>query len=621
VQPRDYLIALALLLATFGALGLAQRSQGVMRDEGTYFDAARQYWGWFDTLVESWRGETTTRPLRAGTITRHWKVNREHPVLLKSLFAVSWHLLHRSEAALEQAPGSRAPPPKSSLDAISAFRLPGWLFTAFGVALIYLFGVRIEGRTAGLAAALLYITIPRVFFHGQLACFDSPIATCWLLVVYCYYRSLCSARWGLIAGIAFGIALATKHNAWFIPPLLIIHYLVVVWPDLSLRPLALPRIPLALVAMALLGPLIFYAHWPWLWFDTVEHLRWYFQFHLRHAFYNMEFLGVNYGPPPLPIAYPFAMTLFTVSTVTLVLALAAFWIYGRRPLIALSSRWIGLRPPGRFDDPFRYPARRSWTRPAEGLNPRIGLLLLLNAGFPLLLIALPWTPIFGGTKHWLPAYPFIVLAAGVSLGRLAAAMRARGRWSRVLAPALPLLVALPGAINTAQTHPFGLSQYNALAGGVPGAADLGLNRQFWGYAPRQVLPWLNDEVADNTPVYYHDVSHGAYRAYRRAGLLRRDLPWAGVEQVGIRRSRVALVVHELHFNRYDYWIWSAYGSPVPARVLTLDGVPLVSIYARPGSLLAGSSPAVDQVKLDAAREVGVYAAGGEFLSAERGDHD
>ncbi|MBW2734673.1 MAG: hypothetical protein JRH20_19980, partial [Deltaproteobacteria bacterium] len=117
-----------------------------------------------------------------------------------------------------------------------------------------------------------------------------------------------------------------------------------------------------------------------------------------------------------------------------------------------------------------------------------------------------------------------------------------------------------------------------------GGADLGLNRQFWGYAPRQVLPWLNTHLAPRKRVYFHDMNYGAYRAYVRQGLMRPDITYSGYEHPGIDSSAAAMVVHELHFNKYDYWIWQAYGDPIPAKVLTLDGVPLVSVYARKGAL-------------------------------------
>jgi hypothetical protein len=59
------------------------------------------------------------------------------------------------------------------------------------------------------------------------------------------------------------------------------------------------------------------------------------------------------------------------------------------------------------------------------------------------------------------------------------------------------------------------------------------------------------------------------------------VPDAGSEAAGIAKSRIALVIHELHFNRHDFLVWQSYGTVQPAYVLTVDGVPLVSVYLRP----------------------------------------
>lgn len=592
---RDYLFALLLWVASTTTLGLAQRSMGVMRDEGMYFHAAERYWGWFAELSDNIKANQWRKSFSVEAIDRYWKTNNEHPVLMKVLFALSWRMLHRCQCTGEQrshhALTYSSPHTDSAkiFSEISAFRFATWVVTGFAVALIYIFGVRVEGRIAGLTAALLYITIPHVIFHGQLACFDSAVITFWLWVVYAYVRSLEQARWGLATGIVFGLALAVKHNAWFIPPLLAIHYLVVVWDDISLKPLQLPRIPFAFIAMIVLGALVFYAHWPWLWYDTVDHLNSYFSFHLHHDYYNMEYLGKNYNQPPFPISYPFGMTLFTVPTVMLLLMGFGLWAYLKFPLMTTLSRLARVKPP-RYESPFRYPARRSWLRPGKGLDPKIGTLLSMNAFFPLALIAWPTTPIFGGTKHFMSAYPFIALLAGVGLSRIVNALQPDRQYAdtgffrrvgaRVLM-VLPLCVAVPGALNTIQTHPFQLSQYNALAGGPAGGADLGLNRQFWGYSTRQILPWMNETLSKQANVYFHDTIYSAYGAYLRDGLLRPDIRYSGMERPAIEQSDAAITIHELHFNKYDYWIWESYGSPIPTKVLTLDGVPLISAYRRP----------------------------------------
>jgi hypothetical protein len=149
-------------------------------------------------------------------------------------------------------------------------------------------------------------------------------------------------------------------------------------------------------------------------------------------------------------------------------------------------------------------------------------------------------------------------------------------------------VVLAAAVETQIAEPYALTWYNALAGGAPGGADLGMNRQFWGVAVRGVLSRLAAEAADaasarpsgNTYVYTHDASP-AWGIYQRLGLVPRTLVDAGWEQGGIDRSELAVVIHELHFNRHDYLIWSSYGTVQPIYVLQSDGVPIVSVYRRP----------------------------------------
>ena len=111
-----------------------------------------------------------------------------------------------------------------------------------------------------------------------------------------------------------------------------------------------------------------------------------------------------------------------------------------------------------------------------------------------------------------------------------------------------------------------------------------MNRQFWGVAMRGALPRLAAQggarPAGPTYVYTHDASP-AWGIYQREGLVARTLLDAGWEQAGIDRSDLAVVIHELHFNRHDYLIWKAYGTVRPIDVLTSDGVPIVSLYRRP----------------------------------------
>jgi len=196
-------------------------------------------------------------------------------------------------------------------------------------------------------------------------------------------------------------------------------------------------------------------------------------------------------------------------------------------------------------------------------------------------------PIFGAEKHWGPAIPGLCIIAGVGAVRAArwaaAAIAARRSWSpaRVELSAVVALGALSAgaaAIETVHAQPYALTHYNAIAGGAPGGADLGMNRQFWGGSARGVLEFLRTRPPG--PVYTHDASL-AWGLYLRDGALPPGFRDSGPEAAGIAASRYALVIHERHFARHDFLIWAAYGTVQPAYVLRVDGVPVVSVYERP----------------------------------------
>jgi hypothetical protein len=161
------------------------------------------------------------------------------------------------------------------------------------------------------------------------------------------------------------------------------------------------------------------------------------------------------------------------------------------------------------------------------------------------------------------SYPFVMTAFTVPLSMLVAMVA--GSWQLALTRYRDGVAPAVGDRST--------RSWLRPAGG----ADLGLNRQFWGYPARQLLPWINRTFARGAQVHFHDVIGYAYNQYRKEGLLRRDIFNSGMEQPAINRSRYAIVIHEVHFNKYEYWIWDAYKTPIPLKVLTLDGVPLVTV--------------------------------------------
>jgi 4-amino-4-deoxy-L-arabinose transferase-like glycosyltransferase len=549
VGRRDHLVGFALAATYVAILVLSARGLGYARDEGFYFRAAESYAGWFEQIFRD-----PHAAMQRSSIDSFWGVNHEHPALIKSLFALSWTLLFKKLHLFSEAGTS--------------FRFGGMLMAGGALWLLYIWGARARSRTVGLVAALAFASMPRIFYHSHLDCFDVPIATMWTLCAYAYWRSLekGGVRWAILAGVTFGLALDTKHNSWFLPFAVVGHTLVTrhvgILHDLKNGRV---RAPLALFTMATIGPAIFVALWPWLWFDTAARLAGYVEFHTNHDYYNIVFLGTTYWKPPMPRTYAWVMTLATVPAITLVL-------FG----IGLASRaW----------------ARLGWLVSARAPLPvrdRAGTDLLWAIG--LAIAYAPWlspnTPIFGGTKHWITAYPFLCLFAGC--GFEAVARQIRRSFARKLPAAIPVravdlvvgaaIFSAPIA-ETAHSHPWGLSNYTPLVGGAPGAASLGLNRQFWGFTTGAVTDWLDRHVPPGGSVYIHDTAWDSWEMLHRDGRLASGINGVWQPSAG----QFALYHHEEHMEQIEYQIWVAYGTTAPADIGVYDGVPIVYVYARPGA--------------------------------------
>ncbi len=592
---RRFAAPLTLALATVVWLLAVEGTQGIGRDEAQYFRAGERYWGWFESL---WDNTVHGRPgasFRRAGIDTFWGDNPEHPPVMKTLYGISWRLFHRCRCTGPTRPlhpipvrGRHLTIPLFARDS-SAFRFPAILMAGLGAALVYLFARRLVGPVAAAAASVLAVAQPHYFFHAQIACFDAPITTMALLVGLAYWKSLRSPRWGIACGVLYGVALGTKLNAWLMPFFLIAHYLWIRRHDLigrgSPRKRRLPPVPLAFVAMATLGPLVFFASWPYLWPDPIARGRGYLRRHLEHEHYNFEYLGRNWNLPPrdwdlrlLRTTFPFVSTLFTVPATTLALAAV-----GTVALIRRRRKPEDDGEPTLLPDPPTGEAA-TWLRPGADVDRAPGAFLLVQIAGPMLALAVPSAPIFGGVKHFLPAMPYLAIVAGVGvrwLRTLAGALSPR--FPRALPAALTAMVCLPAVVETQRSHPDGLSHYNVLAGGFAGGASLGMNRQFWGYSVLPMLPWMVAHAPASNRIYWHDVLSDALTMYVRDGRLRLGLGNVGAEEAAIAGSDLGLVILERHFTVFEGAFWQSYGTTRPAYVRTREGVPLVTAYRRPGS--------------------------------------
>lgn len=536
------IVYVAALLKTAGTLGYS-------RDESFYFDAAGRYAQWFHAVLSGSKGA-----LQQPAIDAAWSANHEHPALVKSLFAFSWMLLNEKS--------------KWMADSTTALRFPGMLMAGLGLFVTYLFVERSHGRLAGVFASCALALMPRIFYNAHLACFDIAAMSMWSLALYTYARAVDRGTWkhALVAGIAYGLLLETKHNAWLMPGVVVPHALLI----MARGKQESARVMRPILCMATLGPLVFVGLWPWLWHDTAARIQEYVAFHMNHEYYNMEFLGVNYYGPPSPPAYAPVMILATVPTITLLLFGVGLFGAGRSAFVAV----------------MRERALRS-VRDEE-------LLWFLGFAVPIAVFFLPRTPIFGGTKHWFPAYPFLAAFAGVGfatlirnlpglLGSVVARFRAaeEATVARTAAGVAFVLCLAAPLFETAHSHPFGLSSYVPLVGGTAGGATLGLNRQFWGFTTQSLAPYFARAMKPGQSVFIHDTTMGAFSAMQSEKRVRSDIrgsTWS------IADTDVAIVHHELHMIEAEVNIETAFGvdHPMigPDWILTHDGVPIISVYKK-----------------------------------------
>jgi len=256
------------------------------------------------------------------------------------------------------------------------------------------------------------------------------------------------------------------------------------------------------------------------------------------------------------------MTLLTVPLVTQALAL-----------------WGGAKAlfPLRIPDPDRAEiGRRRW-------------FLAINMLFPVVLIAMPSTPVFGGVKHWLLTMPFFSLLAGLGFVALTEALlvwplRALARprlAAAALTVALGALLLAPAARDTLRYADNGTAYFNALIGGLRGAADSRMQRQFWSHATIGGLDHLNHTLPAKGIIDFQDATHGACTMYRFEERLRRDL------RCVVRRGRPDAVLFDVEerFTEEEWRYQQRLRTLGPLSEHTVDGVPMIRVYRRDAGVM------------------------------------
>ena len=521
----------ALVSFSLIALDLGLNNYGVPYDEAMYQQAARRHITWLAAFSDP--GNFSSETLRA-----HFAWHPEvvqHPTFSRWLSGASWRIFH---GAL-------------GVDELVAFRLHNAL--AYALVALGIAGTcaRRWGLPVGAAALLFFWSDVRFYGHAHTAMADLVLSCTWLWAVLLLLRGIEQPRRLAVAAAAVlaGLALATKLTG------IALVGLLAIWPLLARGWRAWPQT----LMLSSVPPLVFIALNPQSWHEP---LGWWHHFVTEFSsrehvnFIPTLFLGQRYGHR-VPWYVPSVHALVTTPPTVLLLALFAA-VRGTCRLVRadVSERMHWLRGP--------------WP-------------LLLAAGFSTLLLAsLPAVPAHDLERLFLPLQPFLVIYAAygfhllLELRPVRRALRGPQRSAvRALAIlALSALCVLP-LIEAVRQHPYPLTYFNFLTGGMRGAEARGFDVAYLKLeANQELLDALNERLPSGATLYATFLNLDLID-HQRAGRLRADLrvvrdPRADFAILYNRRGWMTL---------FEARVWD--GAQAPLWRMSHRGVDLMRLYRAP----------------------------------------
>lgn len=408
-----------------------------------------------------------------------------------------------------------------------------------GAAFLVVFYRWIEKRRDplhALVATLFLFLSPRIVADAMANVKDFSEMVFFSAAAIAYFVALerGSKRGVLLAGVLLGLALGTKANALFLPPIVTGYAAVRHVGRASARPGGLkPALPL-LLSFAIAAAVVF-ACWPYLWSDPLHTIK-----------SNLIYILVRKsGTDAANTVSPFAMIFLTTPPTFLLAFLAGLVPFARRvrarePLALFVACWLGV---------------------------------------VIARLALPAAVNFDGVRHFLELFPPLAIVAADSLSLLP-------RW-RTLAAAV---LIVPIAIAEARVHPLETTYWNiglerAIERQIPQASD------YWAASYRLGLRWLDQHAEGDAllavPIAEHAVRIVApYRLRRDITLVHLTNAWSPrVDKAMLARLYIAAgagrPVYVMFVFRRD---WSnelvvdciRYRKPV--AVWSVDGAPVLAIF-------------------------------------------
>ena len=402
---------------------------------------------------------------------------------------------------------------------------------------------------AALYGSLALLFMPRFFGDAHIGATEIPLTTFWFLACWSFWRGLQGISGSVLFGVFWGCAMATKFTGLLIPAPL------VVWSIVYRQKPAIKNIAVAL-PFALLIPFLVNPGW---WHDPIAKINAFLQASLlRHETIPIPtyFWGTTYSFSP-PWTYAWVMTAITIPVTTLFT-----FILGMVTLFTDKN------------------------------NRSVTMLVFFNCVFPLFLTMMPNAPVHDGVRQFFYMLPFVAYFCGAGFyyftEHIVSAIKAIAV-RRATVIAVFLLLTLYPAYQTGRIHPYELCYYNELVGGVRGAHTLGMETTYWyDVVNSEFLDVLNRDIPHGAAVSMWIANQAYFEFLQDKGKIRKDIQFITPDiQVTLRNSGadlkfspatpefLILLSRQGVFNKF---YWSIYKNSIPLYSLTLEGVPLISLY-------------------------------------------
>jgi len=352
-----------------------------------------------------------------------------------------------------------------------------------------------------------------------------------------------SLRRLLLSGVVWGLALAVKPNAIFIPFVLAPWTLVVAGRRLRDRRELAFR--LSLLSLPLIAALTVLSLWPYLWLGPTmwkllsfaHYYYWIGRTGLPH--WKLEPAGEAIFASPIPLLVGGAFGL-------------AFLISRRDPAALLLGSWLVV---------------------------------------PMLRVSVPSAAAYSGIRQYMEFVPALAILGGIGVSRISEALGSRVRARAAVAALVVFAFAAPCIWATAKIHPYQLVYFNELIGGFPGAVALRVPSAFdyWASSTQEAVAWLNENAEPGARVA---VPWAAKMVWNND--LRRDLIVASTRyqlESGFKGYVLNVLIP---WEQMPYFPVMEYSEKHlrPVHTIAAEGAPLVNIYrVEPGETSLDVTPA------------------------------